>query len=277
MILYDFWIFSFDISSLIAFVVGIFVGFVILCLVYLILVLSSLRKKKHIVKTDVVVTDEELAMIYKNSITAFKDKTLKGPNALIGHCFNVSSDMVKDIARKYYPKSKYPLAELSVDEILMLTKYISDRINELVDRPVLRLLKKVKLTYILSLYDTKKKIDDSAIVKVTKKYKVKRIFKSVIGALNVLNPIYWVRKLVIDKTLDAAMKKLCNVIIGIVYEETVKIYSKRVFDEEKIVSANIDKYIYEIDAEMKDVTEEEIDAYLNNEIIDEKEGSKDDK
>ena len=265
------WVFDFDFASLIAFLIGVFLGCALLGIIYSIMVVSSMKNKKYVVKAvNTDVKDEEVKEIIDNSILQFKDKDLKGSKATIIHCKDVCIAMANDIARKFFPKSKRPLAELSLDEILKLSVYVSDRINEIVDRPGLRLIKQVKLATILSLGDAKKIIEDSHLMKITKKYKIMSVFKTIVGALNVINPVYWIRRAVINTSLDFAFKKLCLAVIGIVGEETYKIYSKRVFDEEKVIDANVEEIIKSIDEDFKDVSDEEIENYLGSQGLEQK-------
>ena len=261
--LFKFWIFEFDFNSLVSFLIGILFGVSLLALLYSLLVVSSIKSKKYVVKTkNETVTDEEIMEIINNATLQFKDKSLKGAKNTIGYCWNICSNLTQDIARKFFPKSKRPFAELSVDELLLLAIYISNRINELIDRPGLRLVKKVKLSTILALGDAKNVIEASELMKMTKKYKIMKMVDTVKGALNILNPVYWFRKTVMNSTLDFAVHKLCLAVIEIVGEETYKIYSKRVFDEEKNLDLNVDGIVDELDEEMKDISDENIISYL---------------
>lgn len=269
--LFKLWIFEFDISSLIAFLVGIFAGCALLALIYSIMVVSSVRSKKYVVKSTVTdVTDEEIIEIINNATKAYKDKRIQGAKNAITHCGSVCSNLVSDIARKFFPKSKRPVAELTIDEILQLSIYVSNRINELLDRPGLRLVKKLKLSSILALGDAKKVIEDSSLMKITKKFKLKKIFGAIKGALNIVNPIYWARRIVLNTAIDIAIHKLCLTIIKIVGEETYKIYSKRVFEEERTIDTNIDEEIASIATDLENVSDEEIDEYLLTQGLEEK-------
>ena len=271
MTLFKVWIFEFDLASLIAFVIGVFLGFALIAIIYSIMVVSSMKNKKYVVKAvNTDVTDEEIKEIIDHAIMQFKDKDLKGSKATMFHCKDVSFAMASDIARKFFPKSKRPLAELSLDEILKLSVYISERINKIVDRPGLRLIKQVKLSTILSLGDAKKVIEESSLMKITKKYKIMSVVKKITGVLNIFNPVYWVRRLVINTSLDFAFKKLCLAVIGIVGEETYKIYSKRVFDEEKSIDVNVDDIIKSIDDDLQNVSDEEIENYLGSQGLEQK-------
>ena len=96
------------------------------------------------------------------------------------------------------------------------------------------------------------------------------VVKKITGVLNIFNPVYWVRRLVINTSLDFAFKKLCLAVIGIVGEETYKIYSKRVFDEEKSIDVNVDDIIKSIDDDLQNVSDEEIENYLGSQGLEQK-------
>ena len=262
---------DFDLASLIAFFVGIFAGFALLFLIYAILVLSSINKKKYVTTpADVVVTDDEVKEIVSNARKVYNDKKLKGAKNSISYCFEICGSLANDIARKFFPDSKRPLAELTIDEILELAKYIPDRINDIIDRPALRLVKKIKLSTILALGDTKKAIDDSSLMKLTKKYQVMKIINAIKGVLNIFNPVYWARRTFLNSTLDFAINKLCLSIIGIVGEEVYKIYSKRVFEEERVIDTQVDELVKSIENDLEEVTEEEVDHYISSQGLEEK-------
>lgn len=270
MVLFELWGFNFDIASLISFIVGIFAGCALLALIYAILVVSSLKSKKYVVKSNVVsITDEMVLEIVNNSKKAFSDKKIKGAKSTIGHCWTVCNNMVLEIATKFFPKSKHPAAELTIDEILELCVYVSKRINEILDRPALRLVKGLKLSTILSLGDAKKFIDDSPLMKLTKKYKIKQVFGKILGFLNIFNPVYWIRRLGINTTLDFAVSKLCLTVIGIVGEETYKIYSKRVFDEERTIDTEVEKLVDSLETDLETVSDEEVDDYIASQGLEE--------
>ena len=53
-------------------------------------------------------------------------------------------------------------------------------------------------------------------------------------------------------------------IIGIVGEETYKIYSKRVFEEERVIDTNVNELVDSIEKELENVSEEEVDDYIKS-------------
>ena len=271
MILFELWGINFDIASLISFLLGILIGCALLALIYSILVVSSMKSKKYIAKSRTVeVTDDIVKEMVENARKAYNDKQLKGAKSAVAHCAAVCTDLVTDIARKFFPKSKRPLAELTIDEILNLCVYVSERINSILDRPGLRLIKKLKLSTLLALGDAKKVIDDSALMKLTRKYKLKKIFSAVMGVVNIFNPVYWARRLVINTSIDFAINKLCISVIGIVGEETYKIYSKRVFEEERTIDTNVGDIVKSIEKQLEDVSDQEVDDYISSQGLEAK-------
>lgn len=271
MILFELWGINFDIASLISFLLGILIGCALLALIYSILVVSSMKSKKYIAKSRTVeVTDDIVKEMVENARKAYNDKQLKGAKSAVAHCAAVCIDLVTDIARKFFPKSKRPLAELTIDEILNLCVYVSERINSILDRPGLRLIKKLKLSTLLALGDAKKVIDDSALMKLTRKYKLKKIFSAVMGVVNIFNPVYWARRLVINTSIDFAINKLCISVIGIVGEETYKIYSKRVFEEERTIDTNVGDIVKSIEKQLEDVSDQEVDDYISSQGLEAK-------
>ena len=79
---------SFDFASLIAFIIGIFLGCALLALIYSILVVSSIKSKKYVVTAaNLDVTDEEVKEIIDNAKAQFKDKNLKGSKGYQAYLF----------------------------------------------------------------------------------------------------------------------------------------------------------------------------------------------
>ena len=257
---------NFDFSSLIALLIGIVLGAAIVGIVYLVMVLNSIKRSRYVVSSNEInVDDEKIKAIIQNAFQEFNDKNMKGKDQIIGYTVEICKSLALDISQCYYPKSKMPYAELTIDEILMLMHYVSLRIDEMFDRPAIRLLKKIKLSTILTAGKTAKKIEDSELMKATKKYKVKKFFQGIMGALNIVNPVYWTKKLIINNALNIATKKLCNVILGIFAEEVYKIYSKRVYSDEHLIEFDIDKYLDDVESGLKDIDEKDIDNYYSGE------------
>lgn len=265
----------FNWANFLSFLIGLGAGLVIFSLLYLLVVLLTLKDKKYIVSTKVNdVTDEEIKEIIKNSQIAFKDKNLKGEDSAIAYCTTLSKDLVVHIASRFFPESKHPVFELSIDELIMLCNYISSRVDEILGRRGLRIIKKIKISTIVGLSDVKKTIDENPIVKTTKKYKIYETLSAAKKVVNIVNPVWWARKLITDSILKVITNKLCVVILGIVGEETYKIYSKSVFNQDVTIDSGVSQLVDEIDNDIISSLEDEEKEEYTKKINEQKNDSK---
>lgn len=239
----------FDWKYLIVFLTGIMFGFLFLLLLYLYSVLLSFRKKRKYQRTPLEIDELEIEMLIKDAQDQFKNKELRKEVGLMSLLKEVTLDLSTDIAKIYYPTSKYPLLELSVDETLLLTHYISERINDFLSAKLLAPLKRRTMAQIKGIYDAKVKIEETKVVEVGKKVGAKKIGKTVLGVVNALNPAYWVKKVTVDKLYDVVIVKISLAVIAIVGEETYKIYSKSVFKTPEELEFNIEDFYEEIQKE----------------------------
>lgn len=249
----------FDLTMLISFIIGISFGFILFLLIYLYAVIKSLNKGSRLRKVDEEdIDEEEVKWLIKDAVTQFQDKKLRDETGFSKLLTQLSKQLSMDIAAKFYPQSKYPLLELTIDEIIILMRYVSDRFDKLLDHKLLKLFRGMTITRLMSLYNTKELVENNLIVKTG--LKTSKIFKKVISVLNIINPVYWIRKAVVDNMTKVIMVKLGVAVISITGEETYKIYSKKVFNEIKEIDTGIDS-IY--DDLKKVMIEEQFDEEEN--------------
>ncbi len=248
---------TFNFSILISFLIGVGIGLTLAVFIYLILVLTTMKQKKFIVKTKVNdVSETDILKLIEDAKFQFKDEKLRGDTNYFSYGYDISKNLIISIAKKFYPKSKHPLCEISVDELLMLGVYISKRMDEILDHKGLRFLRKVKISYVLGLYDVKEDISNNDVIKTTKKYKISEALNAAKKVINVVNPVWWVRKFVMNKAMDIVSKKLCLVLISVVGEETYKIYSKSIYNEEAKIDANVDLLVSDLEDEVEKQSKE---------------------
>lgn len=217
---------------------GILIGFVICSSIYGLLMISSLKKegKKEInIKSYDETFFQEVKKIKKNFQESTDSLSVKERFELLPHTLY---EAINKIASLYYPHSKYPLYELSIEELTLFLRYLSMRIEHVFDKPFLKLFKKMTITQILNFIDMKKKINENKIVKSINN-PISNKAKTTIGLiLNYANPVFWFKKLVMNGTVNLATRKICLIIIDIVCDETNKTYSKAIFNEEKLLLKN---------------------------------------
>lgn len=240
-----------NIGILISFFSGIFMGMLIVGLLYLLSVIKGLKQPfKHHDTQEEDIDEEEIKWLIKDAQTQFENKIereLEGYGAML---LRLNKDLARDIATKFYPKSKYPFLELTIDEGLALIGYIEKRVDEMFEARFLKIFRGLTIRRIVELKDTKDVVENTKLGKTAKKYN--KVTTAVFATLNALNPVYWFKKLVVNNVINLVMVKMGLVIIGITGEETYKIYSKKMFNEERTIDSNLEDIYNEIN---KDIVE----------------------
>lgn len=241
-----------DIAWVIAFFSGAFFCFVVLALWYAVSVIQSLGKTKKKKVQEADIDEKEIEWLIKDAHTAFKDKEKRDEVGFGKYLIQISTELSNDIATKFYPRSKYPYLELTIDESLELLRYISDRFKEIMNKPFLKMFKGITLRQLVSLNDSKEKIENSAIVKTSNKFKLNKVFKNTMMAINAVNPVYWFRRVVVNRVTEAVILKLGLVVISLTGEETYKIYSKKMFNEAREIDGGINELYKSMEEDVKE-------------------------
>jgi len=245
-----------DLSTLISFLIGVSFGFFLLLLIYLYAVLISLNKGLKLRKADETdIDEEEIKWLIQDGQAQFKNKELRNDVGYAKHLQNITAELTVDIAKKFYPKSKYPYLELTVDETLNLAHYITDRVEDLLQGKILRMTRGLTLAKIYELNETKTKVDNNKFVKAARKYS--KVTKAAVAVLNAVNPVYWFRKLTKETALNIIVVRIGLSIIAITGEETYKIYSKKVFNVEKTIETGVDDIYEDLKKDFENAGEEE--------------------
>lgn len=253
--LYKIWIFNIDFSTVFSFLIGLLMGMILLLLIYALVVVCSLKTKDFWVKTQADdLTTEEVKQMVLDTQKSFKDKTLRADLGRVAHCLQLCKDLAYAIAVRYYPASKHPLLELSVNEITQLTQYVSQRVNELLDHRGIRILRKMKISTMVDLSNKKKQVENSKAFQAT--VAVGSKISKVKYVLNFINPLNWGRKLIVDRVMNLVINQICLVVISIVGEETYKIYSKKVFHKEVEIDTGSEEFIEEMAEGIKTAAQE---------------------
>jgi len=240
-----------DIFNLSAFLFGILLGLIIAGVFYALAVLKAIAKSEKLIhKKPETTNEQECFQIIKQ---ARKDYRSRKRRKSMSERFILARDLAEriayDIARHHYPNSKQPFLEISTYEVLETLKYITIRVETILARKPLSRLKDMSGVQILSMFEFKEKLDKNKTLAFAKKANDSSIMKAAKGAMSVLSPTYFVRRTVINSTINLSIDTLCLVFINIVGEEVYKLYSKQLF-----IKSDVDKLLKEID---KDVQEKE--------------------
>lgn len=156
---------------------------------------------------------------------SYKDKTLRGDLGRVAYCQRLAKDLAYGIAVSFYPDSKHPFLELSINELTMLSTYITKRVDELLNHRGIRMLRKLKISTIVDFTTKKKQVEDSKIYQTTvavggKLSKVKYV-------LNAINPLNWGRKIILDQVMNLIINQICLVVLAIVGKKRIKFIPKK--------------------------------------------------
>jgi len=262
MFLFQLWIFNINFETIISFIFGIFFGIALICLIYAILVVASLGDKKFFIKTqDDSLTLEETQQLIIDAQKSFKDKKLRGKNGKVSYCGKLSTDLAYGIASRFYPKSKYPLLEISIDEAIMLLEYIDKRIDDILSKGVLKTLRRFKISFITDMSLKTTAVMNSRAFNVGKN--VTKTITTAKKVINIINPLNWGKRIIVDSALSIAINKLCLIVIQIVGEETYKIYSKKVLNKEVDFESNVEELARSIDTDILKLKENNTEEKIN--------------
>ncbi len=224
------------------FVLGILTGIILITLSVALILTSKERKKTKIRITKGVPLDDKVVLDMIESKQSQLDKTVRlTDNGYFKVAIDLSFELSEEIARYYFPDSRYPLYELSIQELLNLNYYITKRFDELMNGKFFKLFKNYRIASIIDMLNAKKKITNSKLMQITRKIKLQQIYSAGRTLLNYANPIYWFRKIAIKPTTVLVTKEICKYIIMIFGEETNKIYSKAIFKKEDSETDMIEK------------------------------------
>lgn len=247
--------FEISFGGFINFFIGMATGMVAFAAIY---VYFSVRGKniniEDIKRPNIDVNEEELRLLIYDKQKKFKRHKKLGNQSVAKLTFELSYELIEEISKYFFPDSKHPMLELSVNELLNLNHYITNRLDEILEKPILKNTKNLQITKIVSIYEKKRAIEQNKLVKAAKKYKVGKVVKYGAAVINAVNPVYWFKKIVINTSVDIITRKVCLVVIGIVGEETTKVYSKKLFDVP--VELNV------VEQEMLSLLEEEVEEEI---------------
>jgi hypothetical protein len=212
-------------------------GFVLLTMLIGLALMSGRRKRaKVFYSKETPLDDKTVKELIETKQQELVDTVKFTDNAYFRVALDLSMELMQEIAHHYFPESRYPMYELSIQEMLNLATYVTKRVEKIVDGKFLRIFKNARISTIVNILEKKKALDNSKLMKLSRKYNVSKLYSVSRTVLNYANPIFWFRKLTIKPSVTLLTKEVCKMIIEIVGDETNKIYSKKLFSEPDDVS-----------------------------------------
>ncbi len=212
------------------FLLGVLSGISISILTILIFLIIISKKQKTILEKEEISRVEVEEEYIKKLIKEKRDIIIRGKS--IGFRSNYArveeevKNLTAEIAKSYFPQSKYPKYELTIEETLELNIHISKRLLEELKKKRYKLFRELRISQILYLNNTKKNIMEKDFIARLNKYKIVDIVRSGWMIYNIANPVYWVKKIALRASMEATLRSFGVLIINIVGEEVTSVYSK---------------------------------------------------
>lgn len=212
------------------FILGFFSG-ILLTIFSLFIFLYSLKvKQEKIIKSSdeikLSVSNEKVLKIIKNksdNVVFNNDSTLKNN---VDNIKNNLTELMEEIAKLYYPNSKYPLYEFTFEEILQLNLHISQRILNQLERKRFRIFKDIRISQIIMLNQLKNNTLENKYIKKIKDMKIASIFSTTYMLFRSADPKYWAMKVLKELGINITVRYIGSNIIKISGDELNKAYSK---------------------------------------------------
>lgn len=218
--------FSFNLATILAFIAGIFSGIILFIALYTLYVVTLINKNEIVIQTRDIKT-EEIEEKIKNSQERFL-KYRRAHQEITFEIFKqILFDLTNDIAGLYYPESKHPLSELTIKELILLDQYLIEKIENILDKVGLKFLKKIKISLLLNILNMKKNIDRNNVIKASRK--IGNFSSKLWSLINFLNPVMWIKRGIINPSINLITKKIFLSVIDTVGKETYHVYSKQAF------------------------------------------------
>ena len=245
----------FNLSNILAFILGMVAGMAILFSVVLIIISRGKKEVKKVYAPSMEeLSKEKVRELIKNKQKDFIFEVEENDADYFKTVMSLTMELLHEISSYYYPDSKYPEYELTVNEAIELVRYIVDQINLVFEKPVIKHFKNKKISSIVSDIELGRKASKSKAMEAASKSS--EAFGASRAILNTLNPVYWFRKVVVKGTVNKAIKELCKAELTIAGREFNKVYSKDLFKESSSSSSE----------ETQKTINEDIEEIFNDEV-----------
>lgn len=201
-----------ELSNVLNLIFGVVLGFFIMIILSC-AILSSKFKKQNKTKEIREISNKSYNNFFNNDKST-KDKIV---NSLIYE--------LKEVSTLCHPDKINPLYELSINDIIFGLKLIQKKLKKVVKYP---LFKDVKNIHIATLLNLEEKIA-RPVLKANKNKFVKAIkfcIKIISSVLNLINPVFYIRKIMNYIMIKKGKKDLILVSLDFVGNTTYEIYSR---------------------------------------------------
>ncbi|MDP3129831.1 MAG: hypothetical protein Q8N15_00710 [Bacillota bacterium] len=228
-----------DLRAVLYFLMGTVFGFTMCSLTIAAIFLG--REKKHErerIASGALQQEADIRAIIKKKQEMLPEIAGASGNSWFRAAFELSIELMHEIAAHYFPDKRYPIYELTPQELIDLDRYVVTEIEKIINGKVIRRFKKYRISTIVEIVNKKRDLDNVKIIKINKQYQISKFLGTVSAIVNYANPITWIKKSAVKPLSDYVTKEAAKRIIAIVGEQVDKLYSHKMFapadDAEKV-------------------------------------------
>lgn len=219
-----------DFRAVLYFLTGTVFGFTLCSLAIAAIFLGREKKRdKARVATGAVLTDAEVKALIRKRQDQLPALAGAAGNSWFRAAFETSVELMYEIAAHYYPDKRYPIYELTPQEVIDLDRYVVNEIEKILNGKIVRRFKKYRISTIVEIVNKKKQLDDLKFMKMNKQYQISKILGTVSTIMHAANPVTWIKKAAIKPLTEYVTKEAAKRIVAIVGEEVDKLYSRKMF------------------------------------------------
>lgn len=236
-----------DYKSILIFLMGLAFGLLCFLIIFLSIIISTRKNKSYIVKSKENVDPNEASELIEKAVLEFHKRSEEENINQFILAKDLAFSLMSDEARLFFPKSKRPLFELSIDEIVDLVSVVADNIEERLDAGKLTSKAKgLKIALLVSAGD--KKVDN---VSEMKEAKSKASYISMLSSF-IIKKAKDVKNAVIKKAINVfdVIPKSCELIIRICGEECYKAFARKL-NQNTNINSGVEELVSELQTEEK--------------------------
>ena len=239
MLLFKLGFINIEYDTLILFILGILIGAIVFGFIFLIVILSTRKKKNSIVKSKMDVEYERDVIPLKDAAIAEYKSKIENLGDM-SKIFDIAYKLSNDISALFFPKSKTPILELSMDEVISLAESLSIAFDKAISEDkTLKLVYNFNMTigFLVGLKD--KKLEIKSELKEAKENVFTRLKNTISSKVKSIQSKAIIKYLEWNHIID----RVSMLFINVAAAETYKAFSMKIYHKEMEIDTSIKEEI----------------------------------
>lgn len=149
-----------------------------------------------------------------------------GPTLSYAAVNETAQNLIRDIAKVYYPEEERPELKASLADLVGLVNRVGSRLNLWLNTLPMRSLKDLEIGTVLRYHDLYQQVVQHPAYCFLKRYHLDKAARWLWTAKNLLNPWYWGRRLAYSGGREVVVRLFLAQVVSLVGEEARRIYGR---------------------------------------------------